>query len=95
MRGVVPGAADPDADVQGHVDLHCCPHLPPHELLEGLPLPRRHLEHQLVVHLEQDARAGTLRLESGITPFIASLMMSAADPWIGALSAIRSAPSRR
>ena len=29
------------------------------------------------------------------TPIIATFMMSAAEPWIGALSAIRSAISRR
>ena len=43
--------------------------------------------------LQKDVAPESRRAES--TPFIASLMMSAAEPWIGALSAMRSAPSRR
>ncbi len=45
----------PHADVERHVHLHGRTHLAAHECLQGLALPRRHLEHELVVHLEQDA----------------------------------------
>ena len=61
-----------------------------------VPLPRRHLEHELVVDLEQHPRrAGRPRASARSTWSIATLIRSAAEPWIGALSAIRSAISRR
>ena len=53
VAGVVPGAADADRDVEGHPQLVGGAHLPAYQGLDGLPLPRRHLEDQLVVHLQQ------------------------------------------
>jgi O-antigen/teichoic acid export membrane protein len=49
----VPGLADPDADVERHVHRHGSTHLTADERLERLPLPRRDLEDELVVDLEQ------------------------------------------
>ena len=70
-------------------------HLLAHQRLELLALARGDLEDELVVDLEQhpgpQARLGS----AASTRSIATLIMSAADPWIGALSAIRSAISRR
>ena len=53
------------------------------------------LEDQLVVHLEQHPGAQASAASASSTPSMATLMTSAAEPWIGALSAIRSAISRR
>ena len=53
VAGVVPGGADPDGDVECHVQLVRRAHLPPHEFLDRLAFPGGDLEDELVVHLEQ------------------------------------------
>ena len=59
-------------------------------------LGRRHLEHQLVVHLQDQAASHSRAASSqSCTASIASLTRSAAVPCIGALIAARSAPARR
>ena len=52
MAGVVPGAADADGDVELDGQPVGPAHLGPDQRLDRLPLPRRDLEHQLVVHLQ-------------------------------------------
>jgi hypothetical protein len=47
------------------------------------------------VDLQQQARPQALLANAAWTPSMATLMMSAALPWMGAFSAIRSAISRR
>ena len=66
------------------------------ERLEALELRGRHLEQQLVVHLQEHAA-----LAAGARPArcamrtIAILTRSAAVPWMGALVAMRSPKPRR
>ena len=52
VAGVVPGAADADGDVELDGQPVGPAHLGPDQRLDRLPLPRRDLEHQLVVHLQ-------------------------------------------
>ncbi len=54
VRCVVPGPAHPDIDVERHVHLRRVPHLVSHQRLDVVALTRGDLEHELVVHLEQD-----------------------------------------
>src|SRR4051794_25857388 len=54
VAGVVPSRADSDRDVERHIAERVgAGHLLPHDLLDLLSLARRDLEHQLVVHLQQ------------------------------------------
>src|SRR5262245_38418845 len=54
--GFVPVPADTDGDVQRHREAVGSAHLAAHELGDLLLLPWRDLQHQLVVHLQQQAR---------------------------------------
>ena len=85
----------PDRNLQRHPQVGRAAHLGADQLAQGVELTRRHLEDQLVVHLEQHPRPQPRVPQGLVHPSIATLMMSAAEPWIGALSAIRSAISRR
>ena len=53
VSGVVPAAAGADRHVEGHGELGGPAHLAADDLLERVALPRRDLEDELVVHLEQ------------------------------------------
>ena len=67
----------------------------PHQFLDRGTLALGDLEHELVMHLQQQSRRQACGCNPRCTPSIATLMMSAALPWIGAFSAARSAISRR
>ena len=95
LLGVEPVRADADVDLERRVELVGGAHLAPHQLGRAVHLLRRALEEQLVVDLQDEA---------GLVPrsprsarwqrTIATLMMSAAVPWITVLTASRS-PRRR
>ncbi len=55
VRGLVPGAPEPDGHVQRHVELVGVAHLGAHQLLDLLALAGRDLEHEFVVHLQQQS----------------------------------------
>src|ERR1035437_1292716 len=59
VSGVVPGPADPDADIQRDVHLDGCAHLLAYQRLDGLPFAGRDLQDQLVVALQEAPRRGT------------------------------------
>ena len=53
VSGLVPAAARPDRDVERHEQVGGRAHLLADQGVERVPLPRRHLEDELVVDLEQ------------------------------------------
>src|SRR3954470_2190315 len=67
VAGVVPGAAEPDRDVHGHLAERVgAGHLGAYQLLDRVALPRRDLEHQLVVHLQKQPRPERVVAQSAL-----------------------------
>ena len=85
-----------DADVRGErgLERERVDHLLADELLDRRDLDLGHLEQQLVVDLQHEPAPRPSSRSRRCTRSIASLMMSAAVPWITELTASRS-PSER
>src|SRR5437660_9961624 len=57
VAGVVPGPTKADGDVERDVERVGSAHLPADQILDRLALPHRHLENELVVHLQEQPGA--------------------------------------
>jgi hypothetical protein len=82
VRRGVPAGAEADRDLQRDGEVGGTGHLATDEDLQGLLLLRGHLEHQFVVHLQQDPGDRPSAAIDFSTLSIATLMTSAADPWM-------------
>ena len=68
MAGILPGAAHADRHVERHREGERPAHALAHHGLDRLALTGSDLEHQLVMHLQEHARAQVRLAESGVDP---------------------------